>query len=112
MITRKIGRDLAHTRQAGLILGRARSERRYIRGPVLGEGAAMRVRLEGWRSTACLRTGRERWIWVGWRRKDKSAVESRSFMAGQIEMPLKTRLEELDVHVFGDAERLAASGSC
>lgn len=80
MMSRKIGRDLAHTRQAGLIVGRARSERRYIRGPDLG--AAMRVRLEGWRRAACLSRGKERGIWVRWRMRDRSAVESWGFMAG------------------------------
>ncbi len=78
---RKIGKVLAHTCQAGMMGGRARSERRDVRVPDLG--AAMRVRLGAWRRAACLKMGRDRWIWVGGRRSDSSIVESRNFMVGQ-----------------------------
>ena len=56
MIT-NIGRLRAHTRQEPEMDGSARSERRLMRGPELGLGAAIRVRWVGRR--ACLRS--EHW---------------------------------------------------
>ena len=47
-----MGRVLAQMRQGGVRVGRARSERRVIRGPAEGVGGAMRVRVVvvvGWR---------------------------------------------------------------
>ena len=44
MMIRKIGKVRAQMIQEGRGLGRARSERRVIRGPEFSAGAAMRVR--------------------------------------------------------------------
>ncbi len=60
----KIGMVRAQMCQEGVTVGRARSERRVIRGPELGPGAAMRVRLVvGWN----LATGRGGWYRHCWR---------------------------------------------
>lgn len=66
MRMKKMGRDFAQMRQEGVTVGRARSERRVIRGPELAVGAAMRMRWFGglmrvgrW-THRCARRG-ERW---------------------------------------------------
>ena len=74
-----MGRVLAQMRQGGLRVGRARSERRVIRGPVEEAGGAMRVRVVvGWR------TWRERGrVWrrgAGARWRDRSGVGRRGFI--------------------------------
>lgn len=53
MMAKNIGRLRAQMRQEPEMVGRARSERRVMRGPELGLGAAMRVRWAGGRT--CLR---------------------------------------------------------
>ena len=58
-IAKNTGSVVAHTRHAGFIEGRARSDRRVMRGPELGVGAAMRVRLfDGLRGMTYLERGK------------------------------------------------------
>ena len=59
MMAKNMGRLRAQMRQEPEMEGRARSERRVMRGPELGLGAAMRVRWAGGRT--CL--GREGGWW-------------------------------------------------
>lgn len=80
MVTRttNIGRDFAHTRQAGFMLGRARSERRDMRGPELGGGAAMRVR-RWWREGPLRRVVDEQ-RGYGERGRSRSCDDRRDFI--------------------------------